>query len=75
MESPEERSPWRLKRDTGLVSPSGAPQCWHRVFEGTAVAIEAISLDVGDQSLPPTKTETDSEGGLDPTVESIGVVE
>ena len=41
---------------------SQPPQCWHHVFEGAAVGIEAISLDVGDQSFLPSK-DRDRLGG------------
>ena len=44
------------------------------VLEGAVVEIETVYVEVRDQAPPPTKTETASEGGLNPTVESIGVV-
>ena len=45
-----------------------------RVLQSTVVEIEAIYVQVGVNFYSRTKTETASKGGLDPTVESIGVV-
>ena len=42
--------------------------------EGTVVEIEPIDVEVGNQRRALIKTETAVGGGLDPTVESIGVV-
>ena len=43
-------------------------------LRGAVVEIEAVDVEVGDQSLLPQKTETAPKDGLDPTAEEIGVV-
>ena len=53
--------------------PQVEPSEW-RVLQGTVVEVEPVYVQVGNQSLLHTKTETALRGGLDPTVESIGVV-
>ena len=44
------------------------------VLEGAVVEIESIDVEVGYKRRSLIKTETAVGGGLDPTVESIGVV-
>ena len=54
--------------------PKIQPSKWS-VLKCAVVEIKAVYVDIGDQTLLNyRKTETATEGGLDPTVESIGVV-